>query len=63
MKNIKVTFENGHVINHKGTTDDIELFDKISQYELSLGNHIGLQGYDTTLEYKVEVLKWTLTKS
>ena len=57
MKNIKVTFENGHIINHKGTTDDIELFRKISNYELSLGLYVGMSEYDSTLNYTMEVIK------
>jgi leucyl aminopeptidase (aminopeptidase T) len=54
MSKIKVTFENGHIINYKGHTDDIELFEKISRYELENNRYIGMTGFDSTLNFTIE---------
>lgn len=58
MKNIKVTFEDGFVMNYKGNTDDMKLFNKISEYSNKNGGYVNISnGDDSGLKYNIEVLE------
>ena len=54
MKNIKVTFNDGHIINYTGTTDDSELFGLIAKHHIETGNH-AMMCDDTEIDYTIEI--------
>jgi len=56
MKNkIIVEFENNHKIIYNGHTDDIELFEKITDYQKSQGGEINIfNGYRKELDYIIK---------
>ena len=58
MKNIKVTFEDGHVINYKGrSADEDDLWEMITNYSYSNGGHFYHNtGYSSGIPYKIEIL-------
>ncbi len=58
MKNIKVTFGDGHVINYKGhSTDDDELWDIITNYSYSNGGQFFIgTGCSSGIPYTIEIL-------
>ncbi|HSN66743.1 MAG TPA: hypothetical protein VLS94_08885 [Fusibacter sp.] len=58
MKNIKVTFEDGHIINYKGrSTDEDDLWDMITNYSYSKGGQFFIgTGCSSGIQYKIEIL-------
>lgn len=57
MSNLKVTFEDGHVINYLGSADDDILWEQITEYRYSKGGSFYANtGYSTCLKYTIEYL-------
>ena len=56
MNMIKVTFEDGHVINYQGSADDNELWEMITPYKYKDGYELSNGDFNPGIKFTIEYL-------